>query len=460
MLPELRSSSITAGQTARRLSSSSATGAATATAGRRRSGGWLGGCGASGAGAGGGAGDSGPGAGWLGGVGDSAIGIGAAGAAAGVGVGGAARRQRPRAAWLASGAATAPRSAASRRSMRCSSACVDGSIAGAAAFTSASSSCVRASEPFFVASSAAASRSSSRATAPVPMRDGLLLQPRVAVGRDLQLRRHLAERLDDHEVARVRLEVADEAERVAAGLRQARGRQQRRARVAGGDRVERGEEQVGVGDAEHREHVLGGDVQRRAGRVVGIGAGVRDELLERAERVAEGAVAWRASRTTASGAIAICSACATRLTTAASCSTVGRAKSKRWQRSTTVGSTLRGLGRGEHEDGVRRRLLERLEKRVPRLRGEHVRLVEDVDLVAAGDRRVDDALAQVADVVDGVVGGGVHLDDVQRVRRGDRDARVAARRRARTVGPCSQFRQAARIFAIEVLPVPREPTKR
>src|ERR1035437_1127337 len=28
------------------------------------------------------------------------------------------------------------------------------------------------------------------------------------------------------------------------------------------------------------------------------------------------------------------------------------------------------------------------------------------------------------------------------------------------VGPCSQFRQAARIFAIEVLPVPREPTNR
>ena len=29
-----------------------------------------------------------------------------------------------------------------------------------------------------------------------------------------------------------------------------------------------------------------------------------------------------------------------------------------------------------------------------------------------------------------------------------------------TVGPCSQFRHAARIFAIEVLPVPREPTNR
>ena len=29
-----------------------------------------------------------------------------------------------------------------------------------------------------------------------------------------------------------------------------------------------------------------------------------------------------------------------------------------------------------------------------------------------------------------------------------------------TVGPCSQFRQAARILAIDVLPVPREPTNR
>ena len=29
-----------------------------------------------------------------------------------------------------------------------------------------------------------------------------------------------------------------------------------------------------------------------------------------------------------------------------------------------------------------------------------------------------------------------------------------------TVGPCTQFRHAARILAIEVLPVPREPTNR
>ena len=83
---------------------------------------------------------------------------------------------------------------------------------------------------------------------------------------------------------------------------------------------------------------------------------------------------------------------------------------------------LVGLGRGEHEDRVRRRLLERLEERVPRRGGEHVRLVEDVDLVAAGDRRVGDLLAQVADVVDRVVRRGVHLDHVER-RGGRRSTR-------------------------------------
>ncbi len=51
-------------------------------------------------------------------------------------------------------------------------------------------------------------------------------------------------------------------------------------------------------------------------------------------------MAWRASSATASGGIAIASCSATRCTTRASCSTVGREKSKRWQRSTTVGSTL------------------------------------------------------------------------------------------------------------------------
>ena len=64
-----------------------------------------------------------------------------------------------------------------------------------------------------------------------------------------------------------------------------------------------------------------------------------------------------------------------------------------------------------------------------------MRLVEDVDLVASGDGRVGDLLAQLADVVDGVVGGRVHLDHVERGGAGDRHARVAdaARRDRRSV---------------------------
>ena len=86
---------------------------------------------------------------------------------------------------------------------------------------------------------------------------------------------------------------------------------------------------------------------------------------------------------------------------------------------------LVGLGRGEDEDGVRRRLLERLEEGVPGLFGQHVRLVEDVDLPAAAGRRVGDPLAQVADVVDRAVRGGVHLDHVDRGAGGDRQAGLA-----------------------------------
>ena len=51
-------------------------------------------------------------------------------------------------------------------------------------------------------------------------------------------------------------------------------------------------------------------------------------------------MAERATAATASGGISIDSACAARRTTDAICSTVGRWKSKRWQRSTTVAGTF------------------------------------------------------------------------------------------------------------------------
>ena len=71
------------------------------------------------------------------------------------------------------------------------------------------------------------------------------------------------------------------------------------------------------------------------------------------------------------------------------------------------------LGRAEDEEQVRRGLLDELEQGVPRGTGELVRLVEDVDLVAALDRLEHDALANLADVVDATLRGRVHLDDVE-----------------------------------------------
>ena len=90
---------------------------------------------------------------------------------------------------------------------------------------------------------------------------------------------HLAQRLHDEQVARVGLEVLEELGDVAAGVGEPGGGEPGGAGVAGGDGVEGLEEQIDVGDAEHGEDVVGRDV----------GAGVGDELLERAERVAEGA---------------------------------------------------------------------------------------------------------------------------------------------------------------------------
>ena len=71
------------------------------------------------------------------------------------------------------------------------------------------------------------------------------------------------------------------------------------------------------------------------------------------------------------------------------------------------------LGGGEDELHVRRWLLDELEQRVEALRGDHVGLVEDEDLVAVAGRGEGGALTQVAGVVDAVVAGGVDLDDVE-----------------------------------------------
>ena len=83
------------------------------------------------------------------------------------------------------------------------------------------------------------------------------------------------------------------------------------------------------------------------------------------------------------------------------------------------------LGRGEHEDDERGRLLERLEQRVPGVLRDLVRLVEDVDLAAQMAGRIGQAIAQLADLVDAAVGGGIDLEDVERRALADGDAGIA-----------------------------------
>ena len=71
-----------------------------------------------------------------------------------------------------------------------------------------------------------------------------------------------------------------------------------------------------------------------------------------------------------------------------------------------------GLRGRHHEDDVVGRLLERLEQRVEGRVGDLVRFVEDVDFVAVARRAVAGGVAQLANLVDAAVGGGVDLDDV------------------------------------------------
>ena len=71
------------------------------------------------------------------------------------------------------------------------------------------------------------------------------------------------------------------------------------------------------------------------------------------------------------------------------------------------------------------RLLERLEERVPGVAGDLVGLVEDVDLAPEVAGRIGEPVAQLADLVDAAVGGGVDLEDVEGRPLADRDAGLA-----------------------------------
>ncbi len=76
------------------------------------------------------------------------------------------------------------------------------------------------------------------------------------------------------------------------------------------------------------------------------------------------------------------------------------------------GGDLVEFGGGEDEVRVRRRFLERLEQRVERFFGEHVHLVDDVDLRRGYHRGELDFLEQAADIVDAAVAGRVDFHAV------------------------------------------------
>ena len=71
------------------------------------------------------------------------------------------------------------------------------------------------------------------------------------------------------------------------------------------------------------------------------------------------------------------------------------------------------LGRGQDEDDVGGRLLQRFEQGVERRRREHVHLVDDIYFIPALAGGVGRLIPQAADIVHAVVGGRVHLHHVQ-----------------------------------------------
>ena len=71
------------------------------------------------------------------------------------------------------------------------------------------------------------------------------------------------------------------------------------------------------------------------------------------------------------------------------------------------------LGGRENEDHMLGRLLQRFEKRVERLGGEHMHLVDDIDAEARAVRLELHLVDDVADVLDFAVGRRVHLHHVE-----------------------------------------------
>ena len=210
---------------------------------------------------------------------------------------------------------------------------------------------------------------------------------------------------DDDEVAEPAEQVLGEPARVLAGLDHLVDHAEHGGAVGRGEGVDHLVEQGVGGVAEQPGRELVGD----AGR-----AGAADQLVEHGQGVAGGPAA-RAYDEGQRRRLDL------DVLLGAEVGEVGGHQPRRDQpERVVVGARadgrddLLGLGRGEDEAEVLRRLLDQLEQGVEALRRDHVGLVDDVDLVAAPDRREERLLPQVARVVDAAVGGRVDLDHVDR----------------------------------------------
>ncbi len=227
----------------------------------------------------------------------------------------------------------------------------------------------------------------------------------IAGGGDQPLLERVGHGGDDHQVPQPLQQVGDEAARVVPALDDPVDDLERRRAVAGGEGLDHGVEQRAVGVAEQRRRhgvrhaLLGGAGQQliHDGHRVTHGAGARPHC-QRQHRVVDGdrlalahlgqVVPQRAGRDEAERVMV-------------------RSRADR-------ADDLLGLGRGEDELQVLRRLLDHLQQGVETRRGDHVRLVDDVDLVTTGGGSEEGLLAQVTGVVYAAVRGGVDLDHVDR----------------------------------------------
>ena len=226
---------------------------------------------------------------------------------------------------------------------------------------------------------------------------------------------HLAHVLDEEDMPQVLEEVCDQPSEILALVGELLEEGERAGRVAVDDEVADPEQGLLLDGAQQLEYRLHGDLALGRGR----------KLVQSRDRVAE-AAAGRAGDQREG-----CLRSLDALTLGDALQVAHDLGQPRARENECLAARadrrehLLELGRAEDEDEMGRRLLDQLQQGVEGRIGQLVRLVEDVDLVAALDRLQHDALADLADVVDPALGGRVHLDDVERSAGGDRLAGVA-----------------------------------